>query len=119
LRGRRPGQAVCWLHLESKAGVSSAEDGLESYLEDIKVTAETGVVGKIVSRNNKIPEEEVGLGNVLCSAGQMIYKSTLRYISGLVHHCPRVIGTICLDKSPSFIVESNNMKQYIDETLPA
>ena len=94
MRGRRPGQAVCWLHLESKAGVRSADGGLESYLEDIKVTAKTWVVGKIVSRNNKIPEEEVGLGNVLGSAGQMIYKATLRYVSGLMHHCPRVVGTI-------------------------
>ena len=96
MRGRRPGQAVCLLHPESKAGVRSAGGGSESYLEDLKVTAETRVVGKIVSRNNKIPVKEVGLGNVFCSAEQMIYKATLRYVSGLVHHCPRVVGTICL-----------------------
>ena len=83
------------LHPESKAGVRSAGGWSDSYLEDLKVTAETRVVGKIVSRNNKIPVKEVGLGNVFCSAEQMIYKATLRYVSGLVHHCPGV-GTICL-----------------------
>ena len=64
MRGRRPGQAVCWLHPESKAGVRSASGRPDSYLEDLKVTAETWVVGKIVSRNNKIPMKEVRLGNV-------------------------------------------------------
>ena len=72
------------------------------------MTAETRVVGKIVSRNNKIPVKEMRLGNVFCSAEQMIYKATLRYVSGLVHHCPRVVGTICLGKSPSLIAESDS-----------
>ena len=72
------------------------------------MTAETGVVGKIISRNNKIPVKEVGLGYVLCIADQLIYRAALRYVSGLVHHCPRVDGTICLGKSPSLIAESDS-----------